>query len=302
MAVESCSQVGETMIIPHNIEPAQIQDKKQIEKFLQNNLRAHRHLDWLELDEWIGQSGFFLLKHKDQITAILCATPDIENVAWIHLFACVTDFDYSRAWRILFRHFCVCLSKTAPQTRIHSIALTPWFDQLLIKSKFSQTEAICVLEKNLHFDQEQNRSSSFPGEIHRMTFEQIPQVLEVDHNAFAPLWQLSERALEKALQAADYATVLCRNGKIIAYQLCTATYLQAHLARLAVHSGERGQGIGQILIEDVFDYYTKERIWSLSVNTQQSNQASIALYLKTGFVAVDESFPVYTYSLKSSKL
>ena len=73
--------------------------------------------------------------------------------------------------------------------------------------------------------------------------------------------------------------------------------LGAHLARLAVRKEAQGQGIGRALLTDLFIQMRKRGLERLTVNTQDDNVTSLALYQKTGFIRTVEQFPVFVYEL-----
>jgi ribosomal protein S18 acetylase RimI-like enzyme len=113
--------------------------------------------------------------------------------------------------------------------------------------------------------------------------------------AFKPLWQNSLDALILAFQKASIATVAVLNEKIVGYQISTSTPINTHLARLAVDPACQRQNIGYELVRDMLATSVKINSWQVSVNTQNDNEASLALYETLGFSKTGETFPVYVY-------
>jgi ribosomal protein S18 acetylase RimI-like enzyme len=72
------------------------------------------------------------------------------------------------------------------------------------------------------------------------------------------------------------------------------------LARLAVHPGMQGRGIGRALLSDLFAYLTRTGTTRLSVNTQSDNRVSLNLYKSMGFIRTGEEYPVYTFEIPAS--
>jgi len=91
--------------------------------------------------------------------------------------------------------------------------------------------------------------------IRRMAEADIPAVTRTDNAAFEPLWHNSLDTLQRAFSQALTATVAEAEEGIIGYQLTTGHGPRAHLARLAVHPGMQGRGIGQALLSDLFAYW-----------------------------------------------
>ena len=130
-----------------------------------------------------------------------------------------------------------------------------------------------------------------------MALSDLPEVYILDGFAFDHLWQNSLDGLTLALNQAAYATVLEVGNRIIAYQISTPTSFGAHLARLAVLPDFQRQHLGSILVRNLQEYFREKGFETVSVNTQDDNQASLALYRKMGFHLTGKSFPVYTYSV-----
>ncbi len=79
------------------------------------------------------------------------------------------------------------------------------------------------------------------------------------------------------------------------YQISTLNMFTAHLARLAVKPGYQNQNIGKNILYDLFRRCKEERLWQITVNTQNTNQASLALYQGIGFRLSGDEFPIFLY-------
>jgi ribosomal protein S18 acetylase RimI-like enzyme len=117
----------------------------------------------------------------------------------------------------------------------------------------------------------------------------------VDHAGFDRLWRNSLATLRMGLAQAGFATVAHINGEIIGYQISTRNSYGVHLARLAVNPQQQGRGIGYALVQDLMNKSRYAGLYRLTVNTQNDNQTSLALYQKIGFVLTGERYTVYTY-------
>ena len=136
-----------------------------------------------------------------------------------------------------------------------------------------------------------------PLTIRRMLAEHLPQVHEVDEQAFGLLWRNSLESLRLAHKQAIFATVALEGDRVIGYQISTPSPLGAHLARLAVLPDVQQHGVGYALVQDLQQRFIGLRPSRLTVNTQDINQHSLALYKKAGFIATNENYPVYLYDL-----
>jgi ribosomal protein S18 acetylase RimI-like enzyme len=129
-----------------------------------------------------------------------------------------------------------------------------------------------------------------------MTIDDLPQVLEIDSTAFDPLWQNSLSLVKLAFESASFATVAMDSTGIIGYQISNPTQYGAHLGRLAVHPNSQRKGVGFALVRNLQAKFSNTHTGRISVNTQDSNNQSLALYQKAGFSVTEDSFPVFQYT------
>jgi hypothetical protein len=70
-----------------------------------------------------------------------------------------------------------------------ALPLDNWFSHLLKTSQFEQHAEIVVLEWNYTF----TAVPSIPSiQIHPMTIEDVPTIVQIDHAAFEAIWQFSQ--------------------------------------------------------------------------------------------------------------
>jgi ribosomal protein S18 acetylase RimI-like enzyme len=130
-----------------------------------------------------------------------------------------------------------------------------------------------------------------------MSEADLPAVAEVDSAGFAQLWKNSLTTLRFGFLQAGFATVAQINDEIVGYQISTRNSFGVHLARLAVFPQQQRHGIGYYLVQDLLNQARLAGLHRLTVNTQNDNQASLALYQKMGFVLTGERYTVFTCQL-----
>lgn len=264
-------------------------DRRQIASLMQYSLAVHRHLDWRYPLDWIGSTPFFVLESQGQIVSALACPPDPPGVAWVRLFANSGVIPLADAWEMLWKAARVDLARKGKFT-VAAIILQDWFPDLLLESGFVQRQSIVMLER---FPQEQIAFTPDGFLVRSMLQHDLPAVAAVDEAAFEMLWQNSLASLERAYPQAVLATVAEAQGQILGYQLSTRNPNGAHLARLAVIPALQGRGVGRALLADLIQQAERHAMYHISVNTQNDNAASLALYLKTGFRETGERYPVY---------
>jgi ribosomal protein S18 acetylase RimI-like enzyme len=270
-------------------------DHQQIANLIYYEPYIHRHLDWRTPLDWLGEEEFWVAEYGRLVTSALACPIDPLKIAWIRLFASSGDLTLTDSWSSLWQ---VALDSLATQDGVTVAAITTqdWFIPLLESSGFSVAQHIVILE---HDGKSLPRLNNPAGiSIRTMTTSDLPAVAELDAAAFVPLWQNSLDALQHAFAQAGRATVAEAKEGIIGYQISTYNPFGGHLARLAVHPHAQRHGIGKALVFDLLQESATRGLRKLTVNTQDDNQSSLALYQNIGFHRTKEEYPVYVNHLK----
>ena len=275
-----------------SIRQATKEDAPGIAALLNFKHRVHRHLDWKTPLELLGTEPFWVITHQDIPVAALACQQDPPGIAWVRFFACIPRLKMDQAWQVLFQKTLESFADNPPD-KIVSVSIADWFETLLVKNRFKICQHIVVLAWQQPGLREREINKNLT--IKKMTEEDLEEVSYVDQSAFQPLWQHSLENLEKAFQAAAYSSIAVLEGKIVGYQISSASLYNTHLARLAVNPECQRQGIGQALVTDLIQWSLKSGIFLVTVNTQQDNKSSLSLYHKMGFQETGDIFPVFIY-------
>ncbi|HSS98904.1 MAG TPA: GNAT family N-acetyltransferase [Terriglobales bacterium] len=276
-----------------SLRPAIQDDRSRLANLLHFESHVHRHLDWRRPLDWLGASPFVVVESAGPLNAALACPPDPPGIGWIRLFAVDSRMQPGKAWETLWPEATQEL-KDLGVDQAAAIPLDNWFRKLVSNSGFEHIHSVVVLE----WKAANSVASKQALHIRAMQPADIAAVHAVDAAAFAPLWQNSEAALTAALKQAGHATVIEENGEIVAYQISTQSNQGLHLARLATHPKQQGQGLAKALVQDVQQKLVDNRWAVLSVNTQDNNNPSLSLYDKMGFTLNGEQFPIYHLELK----
>jgi ribosomal protein S18 acetylase RimI-like enzyme len=278
-----------------SVRLAQPDDFLTLSSFLSTQSHIHRHLDWKSPLDWLGTQPFLIAERAGKCEAVLACPADPPHVAWIRLFACSLNFQQTMfAWNLLFELARQTFSRDQLE-RVVALGLHPWFEDLLIKNDFRIRQRIIVLDWEL----ELAAPRSLPPDlvIRPMEKRDLPTVYEVDAHTFELIWQNSLDALHLAFEQSAISTVATLQEKVIGYQISTSFPFSGHLARLAVLPQHQRMNIAYGLVHDLLVRFKTKGIWRVSVNTQDNNFASLALYQKIGFRRTGEEFPVYEFPL-----
>ena len=276
-----------------NLRSATEEDRSWLANLLHFETYVHRHLDWRQPLDWLGHDPYLILEFGNRLNAALACPPDPPGVAWICLFAAATRTAPQDAWDELWPQTLYRLRKQSVQY-IAAIPLHDWFRKILIASQFEEAQHVVVLDWRAGKD---DIKASAQGDFHirPMQANDLEAVAQVDQGAFAPLWQNSLTAIQLAFKQADFATVAEADNALAAFQISTRGWRGIHLARLATHPNFQGRGFASALVWDLQARVQTRHEALLTVNTQNNNLNSLALYRKLGFRPTGEEFPVFQF-------
>ncbi len=267
---------------------------QQVANFLNQNIKAHRHLDWIPPVDWLGVSPFLLETLKGEIQAVLCASPETKESAWIRSFACQPKINVESHWKRLLIE-AIRVLRTKGVKRLAGLGIHPWFEELLTSFGFKNRQNVVVLSWEGVFPEERNINNNII--IRPMHFDDLAVVERIDHLAFDPLWQNSLKSLAKALEQNGISTVAVLQGQIVGYQISTTMTVYGHLARLAVNPDYQRQRIAYTLVDNLLRQFDSQGFWRVTVNTQSDNIQSLGLYRQMHFKPTKEEIRVYELAL-----
>jgi ribosomal protein S18 acetylase RimI-like enzyme len=274
------------------VRPITDQDRQQLANLLHFETHVHRHLDWRPPLDWMGHTPYLVAERNSTLYGALACPPDPPDIAWIRMFAVSSKWAVREAWDALWPVAQAELHSRRLKT-VAAIPLQKWLQDLLEESHFQQIHNVLLLLW------QQGTALAAPVEtsatLRPMNYDDLMAVYEVDAGSFGPIWRHSFESLELAYRQAAVASVAEEQGEIIAYQISTANPMGGHLARLAVHPHRQAKGVGYALLYDLLQQFERRGAVRVTVNTQQDNLASLALYEKAGFRKTGEFYPVYQF-------
>lgn len=275
------------------VRPAGPNDRSIITSLTRFEQRVHTHLDWKPPEDWLSQQPFLLAERGTRVLGTLACPPDPENTAWLRLFALAENAQAEEVWEMLWPVARAELEDRGTQWAA-GVSLDGWMDPLYRAGGFEHTHSVVVLVRA------QGPTLSHPSiaTIRPARPGDWSVIATVDTAAFSPPWQMSTDLARFAIRQADYLTVAEIEDEVVGYQLTTLGHTGAHLARLAVLPQRQGKGIGAALVADLIEYYQRRNVHEITVNTQDSNVASLAVYQKWGFVLTGARYPVFQLALK----
>lgn len=278
-----------------SIRNAEQSDIPNIKEFLLKARFVHRHLDWRDPWDWVSHDVFLIKENKRQkIEALFCCSNDKNEMYWVRLFACKNPLNYFTEWERLFNTGLKKLQEIHPVQHIYSLAYFDWMIKLFELEGWNEIDRIIQFEWDPKYSKDYSDFDNHQS-IRMMEHDDLCVVHGIDINGFAKIWQQSLNSITASFNQAKYPTVFVDHGKILGFQISTITNNHAHLARIAIHPDHRRKQIGESLVKDLINYCLKNNINDISVNTQQSNHSSTALYQKLNFRDTGKSFPIFSF-------
>jgi ribosomal-protein-alanine N-acetyltransferase len=138
--------------------------------------------------------------------------------------------------------------------------------------------------------------------IERMSPEDVPAVMAVDHLCFPTPWSENAYRSEMGNVSAYYLVArltgpgvpLSVREPLIGYAGAWIVMDEAHITTIGVHPDYRRHGIGEKLFEAILEEATARGVLRASLEVRESNRAAQSLYAKHGFVPIARRRQYYT--------
>ena len=259
---------------------------------------VHSHLDWKPAEDWLGSQPYLVAERRKSVIGALACPPDPPDTAWLRLFASVGDAAPTAIWDLMWPAARSALVERGVKIAA-ALGMEDWFGPLCLRAGFELTHSVVVLSRH-RAPLDPPLGVSHDVQVREARRADYAAIAETDLASFTPPWQMSAELMSQAIPLADLITVAEVDGQIVGYQLTTPSQTGAHLARLAVLPSWQGHGIGKVLVRHLIEHYNRRGIRELTVNTQDTNAASLNVYHGLGFVDTGAKYPVFQYNLSGA--
>ncbi len=165
-----------------------------------------------------------------------------------------------------------------------------WLVDELLQRGFTVREWILAFER--HGSDPPPPPAPTPAWVRSAHYSDLPTILNLDNLAFNHIWRKSAGNISEALANADSFALAEIDGEIVGYTWYERYNRHAHLTRLAVHPAYQGRSIGAQLLHHAITDALSSGVNLITLNTQESNNRSQALYERFGFVHTQQRMPV----------
>jgi ribosomal-protein-alanine N-acetyltransferase len=117
--------------------------------------------------------------------------------------------------------------------------------------------------------------------IREMRQTDVPRIAAIERGAYEFPW--SSGIFRDCLLAGYTSLVAEHHGDVVAYAIMSVAAGEAHLLNLCVAPAARRAGLGAQLLETVLERASNAGAERMHLEVRPSNEAAIALYVKSGF-------------------
>jgi [ribosomal protein S18]-alanine N-acetyltransferase len=244
--------------------------------------RVHTHLDWMRVVAWLDVTDARYVQTAwtdDQMVAILGISPPFNHNSWVRV--CIIDNAHHPPplLQVLWDSLQDVMQNEHIQ-RVGALLGNRWLALHLPALGFRYVEDVVTMGR---VGVELPPLPPHNFSVQNAYLDSLPDMVRIDHSAFAPPWQLTRDDLRHAQRQSASCTIVRHDGQVIGYQLCTRHDNLAHLARLAVLPAFQGRGVGAVLLDHLIRGFLRRSVRAITVNTQESNIRSQHLYMRYGF-------------------
>ncbi|XWX02941.1 GNAT family N-acetyltransferase [Aggregatilineales bacterium SYSU G02658] len=260
--------------------------------------RQHVHLDWHRPMSFLDLPGTFAftLWDQDYLSGLIACPEPLGGTQWLRLLVVNNAADSVTVVEALLQ---AALDKALSHGvhALYCLSVNRWLAGHLSALRFQYLEDVVTLRR---IGDRLPTLPPSPYTVQNAYLEHLTDLVEVDHAAFAPPWQMLRDELRSAQRQAASCTMATLDGQIVGYQITMRYQKSAHLSRLAVIPAHQGKGVGALLLHHVISAMLRRSVRTMTVNTQQSNHQSQRLYLRFGFRHNGYDLPVWQRPLASS--
>jgi len=271
------------------VRPIEMSDRHNLLRLLDTAWRVHLRISPTELHTKIESVPSYLAEDRVGLRGFIMVEPVQPEVGLVVAASLRDTWSVKPYLDLLLPKIEQASLNQNLQTLVY-IGNAPWMVDELRARGFATQEWIMGFERQ--GTDPPTRPKTRPAQMRTAHFNDLPALLVLDKLAFNRLWHKSMGNFSQALARAASFAVAIIDDKIVAYEWCELYGDHAHLTRLAVHPNYQGRGIGaQLLYQAITDALTAGANL-ITLNTQENNRRSRALYRRFGFVDTHQRMPV----------
>lgn len=269
-------------------------DVNKIGRLLETAWRMHLRMTWRSLrtrlvklpgllvEDQVGLRGFMIIEPQEHEMAVIVAA-GLRDTWGVRPYL---DLLLPQIGQLALKQSCSALVYIGHEA---------WLIEALQQFGFQPKAWIITFER---FGYGRPPNIQEPAVLRSAHRNDLATLRALDALAFDHLWRKPASYFRDALAAAGSFVVAEIEGQIVGYEWCEIYQQRGHLTRLAIHPDFQGRGIGAQLLQRAIRDATRRGVNLMTLNTQETNHRSRALYARFGFTQTEQRVPLLWKDLR----
>lgn len=268
-------------------------DLAQVRRLLDTSRRSFAAFGPEDLAQLLASGACTVALDGDSIAAFLCAS--LNQAHWAFLRGVVIR----DGWRV-DEGLAAVLGPASQRlhvegaTHLAVYGTALWLSPVLLRAGFERREWIISLERHPRPLPDQPAGAVT---IRAVQPDDLGRLVTLDTAAFGPPYQMaSGELIELMVTSGQFVVAESASGSgppaLLGYACADVLVDTGQIIRLAVHPGAQRQGIGRALLNAGLAYCSAAGARRVTINTQESNAASLRLYEQMGFRRIGRRVPL----------
>ncbi|MFZ2359572.1 MAG: GNAT family N-acetyltransferase [Anaerolineae bacterium] len=272
---------------------ASVHDQAQVRRLLDESRRSFAAFGPEDLPQLLASGACTVALDGDTIGAFLCVSVTHARWAYLRGVAIQNGWRTSEGLRAVLRPAIDRLRRDGvTHLAVYGTAL--WLPPALLQAGFQRHEWIVSLERH---PRPLADLPAQPAQVRPVQPDDLGRLAALDDAAFELPYQLASGELIELMVTCGYFVVAeggdeTGQAALLGYTCADVLGETGQIIRLAVHPNAQRQGIGRTLLNHGLAYCRANGARRVTINTQESNQASLRLYEQAGFRRVGGRVPL----------
>ncbi len=273
-------------------------DLPQVRRLLDESRRSFAAFGPEDLPKLLASGACTVALDGDAVRALLCVS--INQAGW----AFVRGLAIGNGWRAddgLATVLEPAINRLRAEgvTRLAVYGTALWLPPTLLRAGFQRHDWIVSLERHPRPQPDAPASAAI---IRPVQPGDLGPLAALDAVTFEPPYQLASGELIEFMVTTGHFVLAegvdtVGQPALLGYACADVLVDTGQIIRLAVHPAAQRQGIGRALLNDGLAYCTAAGARRVTINTQESNAASLRLYEQIGFRRIGRRVPLLVRAL-----
>jgi ribosomal-protein-alanine N-acetyltransferase len=267
-----------------------VHDQPQIRRLLDESRRSFVAFGLEDLPQLLASGACTVALDGDAVGAFLCVSSNQARWAFVRGLAVRNGWRTQEGLAAVLDPAAGRL-RSAGVTHLAVYGTALWLLPALLHVGFERREWIVSLERH---PRPMPGLPAGPAGVRPVRPDDLAALAALDGAIFEPPYQLASGELIELMVTSGHFIVAEGAGPIglLGYACADVLVDTGQIIRLAVHPDAQRQGIGRALLNDALVYCQSEGAQRVTINTQESNAASLRLYEQSGFRRVGRRVPL----------